>query len=208
MGKYIRSFRLQDIKNYEADTGDSILDYLKELNINSLLKLIKLNRKLDSLEDAGDILDTWLKDCSIIDIFEDMQDELLGSNPDKDGDNSEDGDEDDGVQLSKFNTLTDLYIYYCMQLTSIGLSYSDFWMMNTSELFKVFNSIVIKLNNETNRELNNYYTLAALVGSAVWGKLPKEPPQVKIDKQDTSKASNFDTLTAKLNSLAAIHKNK
>ena len=77
--------------------------------------------------------------------------------------------------------------------------------MTTKEMYKVFNSIAIKMQNETNRELNNYHTLAAMIGGAVWGKLQKEPPRVNIVK-DNSEVEDMDVedaiLVAQLNSLA------
>lgn len=90
------------------------------------------------------------------------------------------GDADDSTTLdiSNYKSLTDLYIYFCMQMLSVGLSYSEFWSMNTKEMYKVFDSLNIKLCNDTNRSLQDSYNLAALVGSAVWGKLPKQVPHV------------------------------
>ena len=65
-----------------------------------------------------------------------------------------------------------------MQMMQVGLSYSEFWGMNTKEMYRVFDSLTLKMCNDTNRQLQNSYNLAALVGSAVWGKLPKQVPQV------------------------------
>ena len=71
---------------------------------------------------------------------------------------------DGTFDITEYDSLTDVYIHFNMQLMSVGLSYSDFWNMNTTEMYKVFNSIVIKMQNEENRQLSNYHTLAAMVG--------------------------------------------
>ena len=62
------------------------------------------------------------------------------------------------------------------------------------------------MQNETNRELNNYHTLAAMIGGAVWGKLQKEPPRVDYSNQNRGDVEDMDVddaiLVAKLKSLA------
>ena len=90
---------------------------------------------------------------------------------------------------------------------SVGLSYSEFWDMNTKEMYRVFNSICIKIQNETNRELSNYHTLAAMVGGAVWGKLQKDAPKVDMRPVNDNKDVDDDIaiLNAKLKSFAAAH---
>ena len=94
-----------------------------------------------------------------------------------------------------------------MQLMSVGLGYSEFWAMNTKEMYRVFNSICIKIQNETNRELSNYHTLAAMVGGAVWGKLQKDAPKVNIAHVNNNKDVDDDVaiINAKLKSLVNTH---
>lgn len=77
-------------------------------------------------------------------------------------------------------------------MMQVGLSYSEFWSMNTKEMYKVFDSLVIKMCNDTNTQLQNSYNLAALVGSAVWGKLPKKVPHVDIPEQHGVDQSGLD----------------
>ena len=84
------------------------------------------------------------------------------------GDNNDnDVDDNDKIDITSYNSLTDLYTQFGMELMSVGLSYSEFWDMNTKEMYRVFNSICIKIQNETNRELSNYHTIAEMVGGAV-----------------------------------------
>ena len=64
------------------------------------------------------------------------------------------------------------------------------------------------MQNDTNRELSNYHTLAAMVGGAVWGKLQKEPPKVDMTSRQQYKDKDVDDedmmMIAKLKSIANI----
>ena len=161
----IKAFNLIDIKKYEIETGDNILEYFNNFSILNMLNLISLGNNKCNLSKASEILDSYLKENkTILDAILEIKKNLIGI-----GDNEDiDVDDEDTVNIKDYNSLTDLYISYSMQLMSVGLTYNEFWSMNTKEMYKVFNSIQIKMQNETNRELSNYHTLAAMVGSAVW----------------------------------------
>ena len=75
--------------------------------------------------------------------------------------------------------------------------------MNTKEMYSVFNSICVKMQNVTNRELSNYHTLAAMIGGAVWGKLQKEPPKVNLTQHQEE-----DNSLLIVNELSKIINNK
>lgn len=202
----IHSFKLVDIKNYEANTNTSLFDYFSNLSISVTLDLICLSLNLQ-LEEACELLDNYLKDHPYLEVVQEIRQAILG---DKGGQGEEKEDEKDKgatIDTSEFRTVTDLYIYYCMQLMSIGMSFGDFWSMNTTELFKVFNAILLKVENETNRQLNSYHALAALVGSAVWGKLPKEVPKVEISEYGKKQREDeeIDILVEKLKAFVNIH---
>lgn len=180
----VRNFNLFDIKKYEASTGNNILQFFSNINIANLLDLISLGNGYCSIERASEILDAYFESGgTIFDAMIEIKEALIGT-----GDNSKENKSDDSskIDISKYDSLTDLYITFSMQLMSVGLSYQEFWSMNTKEMYKVFNSIAVKIQNDTNRELSNYHTLAAMVGGAVWGKLQKEPPRIDI----TSKGDN------------------
>ena len=133
---------------------------------------------------------------------EEIKEALIGV-----GDNNE-ADDEDKIDITEFSSLTDLYTHFNMQLMSVGLSYSEFWAMNTKEMYRVFNSIMIKMQNDTNRELSNYHTLAAMVGGAVWGKLQKEPPKVKINSETNKDVdASSAMISAKLMSIVNSHNN-
>lgn len=201
----IKAFNLIDIKKYEIETGDNILEYFNNFSILNMLNLISLGNNNCDLSKASDILDSYLKENkTILDAILEIKKNLIGI-----GDNEDiDIDEEDTVNIKDYNSLTDLYISYSMQLMSVGLTYNEFWSMNTKEMYKVFNSIQIKLQNETNRELSNYHTLAAMVGSAVWGKLQRDAPKIDIVKHNRE-VDDMDEdsalLVAKLGALAAKH---
>ena len=203
----VRSFNLLDIKNYEYTTGNNILSYFNDIKFDNMLDLISLGNNNCGDEAASEILDNYLKSGkSYVDAVLEIKEALIG----KGANDEDDVDEEDKIDISKYESLTDLYIYFSMQLLSVGLSYQEFWSMNTKEMYKVFNSIAIKMQNETNRELNNYHTLAAMIGGAVWGKLQKEPPRVQMVKDKNTDVEDMDVddaiLVAKLKSLAGRNK--
>ena len=204
----VKSFNLMDIKKYELETGDNILEYFSDFSINKLLNLISLGNNNCNLEVSAEILDRYFKENkTILDAILEIKRNLIGI-----GDNEDvEIDESETIDISKYNSLTDLYISFSMQLMSVGLGYNEFWSMNTKEMYKVFNSIQIKMQNETNRELSNYHTLAAMVGSAVWGKLQKEAPRVNLVK-DKVEVEDMDLedalLVANLTRFANKHNQK
>lgn len=207
----VRSFNLSDIKKYEESTGNNILQFFSNINIANLLDLVSLGNGYCSVERAAEILDRYFESGgTIFDAMIEIKNALIGT-----GDNSkeDDSDNDSKIDISKYESLTDLYINFSMQLMSVGLSYQEFWSMNTKEMYKVFNSIAVKIQNDTNRELSNYHTLAAMVGGAVWGKLQKDPPRISIaNKEADGDVEGLSTeeavMLAKLKSFAASHNKK
>jgi hypothetical protein len=199
----IRNFNLIDIKKYEYETGYNILSFFNDIRFEYIIDLISLGNGRCSEELAGDILDRYMKTGkTLIDAMLEIKEALIGQR-----DNTEDTDDTDTIDISEYNSLTDLYINFSMQLLSVGLSYSEFWSMNTKEMYRVFDSICIKIQNETNRELNNYHTLAAMIGGAVWGKLQKEPPRIEMIHVNRNKDIDDDVaiMNAKLKSIVSTH---
>lgn len=207
----VRNFNLLDIKKYEESTGNNILQFFSNINIANLLDLVRLGNGYCSLERAAEILDAYFEsDGTIFDAMIEIKNALIGT-----GDNSkeDDSDDDSKIDISKYESLTDLYINFSMQLMSVGLSYQEFWSMNTKEMYKVFTSIAVKIQNDTNRELSNYHTLAAMVGGAVWGKLQKDPPRISITNNEAEDdveglSTEEAIMMAKLKSFAARHNKK
>ena len=202
----VKNFYLKDIKQYEDETGNNILSFFDDIKFYNMIDLIRLGNNNCSEEQASNILEKYLvKDDnnSIVSAMLEIKEALLGL-----GDNNDnDVPDEDKIDITSYNSLTDLYNQFNMQLMSVGLSYSEFWAMNTKEMYRVFNSICIKIQNETNRELSNYHTLAAMVGGAVWGKLQKDAPKVSMTPVNNNKDVDDDVaiLNAKLKSLVNTH---
>lgn len=201
----IKHFYLKDIKKYEDETGNNILNFFNDIRFSYIIDLVRLGNNYCSEEQACNILDEYLENesNSIVSAVLEIKESLIGI-----GDNNDnDVDDNDKIDITSYNSLTDLYTQFGMELMSVGLSYSEFWDMNTKEMYRVFNSICIKIQNETNRELSNYHTLAAMVGGAVWGKLQKDAP--KVDMRPINKDKDVDDdiaiLNAKLKAFAATH---
>ena len=170
-----------------------------------MIELIRLGNNNCSKEQASKILDEYLAqdNHTILSVMLEIKENLIGI-----GDNNDnDVDDEDKIDITNYSSLTELYNNFNMQLMSVGLSYSEFWAMNTKEMYRVFNSICIKIQNETNRELSNYHTLAAMVGGAVWGKLQKDAPKVNMVPVNRDKDVDDDVaiINAKLKSLVNIH---
>ena len=201
----VSSFKLIDIRNYETNNNISLFDYFSNLSIHVTIDLVALSLNL-STEEASEILDNYLYYHPYLEVVQEIRECILGN---KGGEGNQDTNSTK-LDTSEFKTVTDLYIYYCMQLMSVGMSYGDFWSMNTKELFRVFNAILLKVENEANRQLNAYHTLAALVGSAVWGKLPKDVPKVEITEQGkkTREDEEIELLAIKLKAFANRHNQK
>lgn len=196
----VRKFYLKDIKEYEDETGNSILKFFNDIKISNLIELIKLGNNNCEDDIAYRILDDYLsiEGNTILTAILEIKEKLLGTSETSD---DELVDNNDIIDITKFESLTDLYTHFSMQLMSVGLSYSEFWAMNTSEMYSVFNSICIKMQNETNRELSNYHTLAAMIGGAVWGKLQKDAPRVDYTKNNIEEDNSLE-IVAKLKGLA------
>ena len=202
----VKNFYLKDIKQYEDETGNNILSFFNDIKFYNMIDLIRLGNNNCSEEQASNILEKYLVEDdnnSIVSAMLEIKEALLGL-----GDNNDnDVPDEDKIDITSYNSLTDLYNQFNMQLMSVGLSYSEFWAMNTKEMYRVFNSICIKIQNETNRELSNYHTLAAMVGGAVWGKLQKDAPKVSMTPVNNNKDVDDDVaiLNAKLKSLVNTH---
>lgn len=189
----IRRFYVKDIREYEDNNNKNILEIFNHVNFSEIIDLISLGNGKCSEEEAGDLLDKYLEDKDIVDAMIEIRECLIGKS-----DSNEVNSETD-IDLKNYNSLTDLYNLYCMQLMSVGFGYSEFWDLNTKDMYRVFNSIQIKRRNEINQSLNLAHTQAALIGQAVWGKLPREVPQIKSEQEeDKQVADEEDKMIAKL----------
>ena len=199
----VRRFNLKDIRDYEDETNESILEYFNNISIFNLLKLVSLGNSRCTLEEASKILDEYLEEHEFLDAVYEIRDKLIGKV--RDDDSKE--EIADSIDITKYNSLSELYDTYCMQLMSVGFSYSEFWDLSTNTLFKVFNSINIKRENEINQNLQLAHTQAALIGQAVWGKLQRKPPSVNLEKPITNEEELEIAAINRLEKIFKIGKN-
>ena len=172
----VEKFYIKDIKKYEEETGNSIINILSSLDFEGLIDLMVIGNlgKMDK-EQCYEFLDMYLRDHDIVDAFEEIKDTLFG---DKD---IEDGEET--VDISQYKNLTEVYSKMCFEIMSVGISFSEFWCFTTLEMYDAFNTCNIKVENDINNSLAIAYNQAALIGSAVWGHLPKEIPHISLVKK-------------------------
>ena len=165
-------FYIKDIKEYEEKEGKSVIDTLKTLDLEGLVDLIEIgNLHKMEREQCYDYLDMYLQDHDIIDAFNDIKMTLFGDTDD---------DEESTVDITQYKNLTEAYNKMCFEIMTVGISYGEFWMFSTLEMYDAFNSCTIKVENDINNKLSIAYNQAALIASAVWGHLPKEIPHVDL----------------------------
>jgi len=169
-----KQYKLTDIKEYEIENNVNIIKFFDECwNDINLIELIKIGNKNCSDEQASVILDMYLKEGNtVIDAYMEIKNCLLGD--------KKDDESVEYLDVTKYSSITDLYNEMCMQIMALGVGYSEFWGMNTKDIYRVFDSIVIKINADTNRKLQIAHMQAAMIGAAAWGQLSKEPPHVEL----------------------------
>lgn len=181
-------YKLDDIKIYELTNNVSVLDMLNNLTINNLVELVKLgNNKCDD-ETAMMLIDNALESgLGLVDIHEEIKNCLFGRSMDKG---------EDGVDITKYTNLTGVFMSIAMQMTSAGMSFSEFWSMNTVEMHMMFQSIVQRVQNDTNRELEIGHILASMIAQAMHGKLGSEAPRMEIstNNEEADEDLDYDTM--------------
>ena len=193
----IKSFNIKYLKQYEYDNNVNILKIVNTVNFYNAITLIKLNYNC-SEEEAGGLLDTYLNTNNsnkLVDIFEQSGKQLFGFS-DKQQDEYT---EDNKIKLDIFSSLTELYSRFALDMMENGIAYSEFWEMNTDEMFSLTDVLMIKAERELNKELTMQYTQAALMAKAMAGKLDKEPPRVDIAK---------DKITQEIKEQAEYNRNR
>lgn len=173
----VQTYYVKDIKEYENENNKSVFDMFARPSVSDLVDLVILGNNKCSRENASDMLDTYLESHEESEAYDEIRSVLFG---DSDSDNL---DESDKMDVSMYKRLGDLFHYFCMNLMSQGLSYTEFWQMDTRDVYKIFEDINIKLEVELNKLLSMAHAQAAMTGSAVWGKLDKEPPKVDFSDE-------------------------
>ena len=193
----VNRVNLKDILTNELYHSENYLQYFEKLDTVGILKLIALGNDNCDLEEAGNILDEYLKESqnnTLISAMNELKEAYLGIHSDEKTDDS------NGVAVDKFNNLSELYNYYYSQLPdSAGVTYNSFWGMNTKEVFMMLKCILPKVEKDINNKLQMEYINAALTAAAVFGKLPKEAPKVNITDKDEAVDKDGFTKEDKLN---------
>jgi len=167
----VKRFYVKDIKTFEEDSDISIIKLFESYSISNLISLVSLGNGNCSEEHASELIDTYLLNNDLIDAYSIVKICLLG-NTEQEAENR------DTVPANKYNNMTDIYSEMCMQLMSMGVTYSEFWSMTTKDIYKVFDSITTKVIQDTNKQLMIAHEQARMTGLAVWGNLEKDAPKV------------------------------
>ena len=118
-----------------------------------------------------------------MDLYLELRNVLLGYTVNKCDIDEEEKEDNTGTfeDVKQYRFLSDFYMHLCMQLMSLGMSYSEFWSLTTYDMYKAFEAIQQKMVYDYNRHMQGYHMLAGLIGGGVWGKLPKEAPQINME---------------------------
>lgn len=178
---------LKDIKEFEETHNMNILRLFEHFSISNLILLFSVFYKNISDEDICNIIDDLFRQGYSVDkIFYDLRDILLGY---KVEDNEIEDEEQVEIEdktgtyedIRQYDKLSDFYMHLCMQMLSLGMSYSEFWSLTTADMYKAFEAIQQKMVYDYNRQMQGYHMLAGLIGGGVWGKLPKEAPHIDLE---------------------------
>ena len=150
--------------------------------ISNLCDLIMLGNRGINLEEAVEILEVALSKMTLKEVYVDISRELIGTDR-----KSKNTDEE-------LNSLSEVYKKQCMSLMRSGVSWSEYWSMTTREAFEVSDTIVDKTIEDINEEYIRMYNQSALIGSAVWGSLPKKAPKVEIRRDRDGNIISEDSL--------------
>lgn len=176
----VRRYYVSDIRKYEEENGKSIIDLFNRLSFDGLIDLIVLGNANCTVEMACEMLDNYLQDNKIEDAYKEIRDCLLGVG-------EIEGTIENGIDVTQYNNITDIYQKFCMDLMSMGLNYSEFWSLTTVEMYKLFKSIILKVVNEINRQLYVNHIQAGEIGAAFAGKLEKEAPRISYGEEAEAK---------------------
>lgn len=179
--RLIKRFILNDIRDYELDNNVNLMDYFSDvLDLNNLIELIKIGNRTDEKSAIG-ILSRYLvnPDNNLKSAYIEVRDELLGKKP-------EEGNEDN-LETKQYDSLTDIFNELCKRAIEEvnGITYSEFWSMSTKEMYQIVDGLNKRKIEQYNEDLTKMHTMACMINQAMWGKLDKNPPQIK-EKQTTN----------------------
>lgn len=170
--KLVNEFIIKDILDYEVMNNVNILQELQNCNLFIILDLLKIGNKCSD-EEAEELLCTALFTHDIEDVVDELAVELIGREPDKDGNN---------VDKEKFQSFSDVleYFYNEIQTVDTNLGLNDFWNISTRYMYRYADGLKQRYIFKKNQELQSQYSNVAMFMQAFVGKL-KECPQLNED---------------------------
>ena len=179
---------LKDIKDFEERTNINVLSLFESFSISNLILIFSIFYKDMQEQEICEIIDSLFSEGYTIEkIFIEIRDILLGYKVEDNEIDEEDNIEKPDItgsfeDIRQYKFLSDFYMHLCMQLMSLGMSYSEFWSLTTRDMYKAFDAIQQKMVFDYNRQMQLAHSQAAMIGGAVWGKLDKKAPQIDIEE--------------------------
>lgn len=175
---------LKDIKEWEEKHQINVLSLFEVNTLENLMLILSIFYKDMPEDDLYQMIDSLFNSgYGILDLYIELRNVLLGYTVNKCDNDEEEKEDNTGTfeDVRQYRFLSDFYMHLCMQLMSLGMSYSEFWSLTTCDMYKAFDAIQQKMVYDYNRQMQGYHMLAGLIGGGVWGKLPKEAPQINME---------------------------
>ena len=176
---------LKDIKEYEEKHRVNILTLFNNISVKNMKELLSIIYRTDDEDLLYNVMDEYIDEGhGVFDLMTEIKNIILGYDENKVKSLNEEQQKeikDTYEDVTSYEYLSDFYMHLCMQLMSLGMSYSEFWSLTTKEMYQAFEAIQQKIVMDYNRHMQEYHTLAGLISSGVWGKLPEYAPHIDID---------------------------
>ena len=176
---------LKDIKEYEEKHRVNILTLFNNISVKNMKELLSIIYRTDDEDLFYNVMDEYIDEGhGVFDLMTEIKNIILGYDENKVKSLNEEQQKeikDTYEDVTSYEYLSDFYMHLCMQLMSLGMSYSEFWSLTTKEMYQAFEAIQQKIVMDYNRHMQEYHTLAGLISSGVWGKLPEDAPHIDID---------------------------
>lgn len=176
---------LKDIKEYEEKHRVNILTLFNNISVKNMKELLSIIYRTDDEDLLYNVMDEYIDEGhGVFDLMTEIKNIILGYDENKHKALDEEKQKeikDTYEDVTSYEYLSDFYMHLCMQLMSLGMSYSEFWSLTTKEMYQAFEAIQQKIVMDYNRHMQEYHTLAGLISSGVWGKLPEDAPHIDID---------------------------
>lgn len=175
---------LKDIREYEDRTQINVVTFLETFSVDNIIQMLSIIYNNEDIEFICNLIDEYIDDDhDYYDLYNEVRNILLGYDMNEQGNNTSENNEEASTfeDISSYKFLSDFYMHLCMQLMSLGMSYSEFWSLTTKEMYQAYSAIKQKMVIDYNRDMQNYHTLSLMIGGAVWGKGLKEAPHVDLD---------------------------